>query len=187
MCFCCRVVAGQLGLPLVPVVALCEYRVGDEVHRRLRAYKDAPLAEERAGCRRRLVADLAGAWADARHVSRLGSWAVVTTVPSTGRPAPAPVEALVDAVPGMGERHLRLLVRGPGDGGHLRAARDLFAPAPGVDRAGLADLPVLLVDDTTTTGATAQSAAAALRLAGARVAGVLVLGRALAPSVGDHR
>jgi predicted amidophosphoribosyltransferase len=32
-----------------------------------------------------------------------------------------------------------------------------------------------------TTGARAQSAAAALRLAGARVVGILVVGRALAP------
>jgi hypothetical protein len=36
---------------------------------------------------------------------------------------------------------------------------------------------VLLVDDTWTTGASAQSAAAALKLAGARAVGVLVIGR----------
>ena len=62
-----------------------------------------------------------------------------------------------------------------------QAHREAFAPAPGVDRAGLNDLTVVVIDDTTTTGAAAQSAAAALRLAGARVVGVLVLGRALAP------
>jgi predicted amidophosphoribosyltransferase len=57
----------------------------------------------------------------------------------------------------------------------------VFTPDTGVDRAGLADLSVLIFDDTTTTGAAVQSAAAALRLAGARVVGALVMGRALAP------
>jgi orotate phosphoribosyltransferase len=58
----------------------------------------------------------------------------------------------------------------------------VFDLAPGVDRAGLIDLPVLVFDDTTTTGAAVQSAAAALRLAGAQVVGALVMGRALAPA-----
>ena len=53
-----------------------------------------------------------------------------------------------------------------------------------MDRAGLAGLPVLVFDDSVTTGARAQSAAAALRLAGARVVGILAVGRALAP-IGD--
>jgi predicted amidophosphoribosyltransferase len=104
---------------------------------------------------------------------------VVATVPSSSRPGVAPVEALAEGVPGLAERHLRLLVRGPGDLGHLAAERTAFVPAPGVDRAGLAGLPVLVFDDTTTTGASVQSAAAALRLAGARVVGALVVGRAL--------
>ena len=68
----------------------------------------------------------------------------------------------------------------------LRAGRDVFATAPGVDRAGLDDLPVLVFDDTVTTGAAAQSAAAALRLAGARVVGVLAMGRALAAASGGR-
>jgi hypothetical protein len=183
LCFCCRTVAGQLGLPLVPLVALAEYRTGDPRHRRLRGYKDSPVAEERARHRARLAAELAR-WADdgtAAGGGRPGGWAVVTTVPSSRRPGPAPVEELVDAVPALAARHLRLLVRGAVASRHLAADRRSFALAPGVDRGGLADLPVLVIDDTTTTGAAAQSAAAALRLAGARVAGIVVLGRALAP------
>ena len=55
-----------------------------------------------------------------------------------------------------------------------------------MDRAGLASLPVLVFDDTSTTGAAAQSAAATLRLAGARVVGSLVMGRALAAVTPDR-
>lgn len=185
VCFCCRTVAAQLRLPLVPLVALSEYRVGDRSHRRLRSYKDGPVAEARDRSRDDLVAELARAVARPDGpTARLGRWAVVTTVPSTARPGAAPAERLVDRVPGLAERHLRLLVRGRGSGGHLRAAREVFALAPGVDRAGLAGLPVLVFDDTTTTGASAQSAAAALRLGGARVVGILAMGRALAPGSG---
>jgi len=176
-------VAGQLRLPLVPLVALCEYRVGDGTHRRLRAYKDAAVAEVRDRSRVELVDQLAVRCDGGLDgpVGRLVPWAVVTTVPSTSRPGGAPAEGLADAVPFLADRHRRLLVRGPGTGGHLRAGRDVFTLAPGVERAGLADLPVLVFDDTTTTGAAAQSAAATLRLAGARVVGALVMGRALAP------
>ncbi len=186
VCFCCGTVAGQLRLPLVPLVALAEYRVGDTTHRRLRAYKDGPVAESRDRSQAVLVAELARALAHPRTgpTSRLDPWEVVTTVPSSARPGGAPAERLVDRVPRLGEHHLRLLVRGCGGGGHLRAGRDVFDLAPGVDRAGLAGLPVLVFDDTTTTGASAQSAAATLRLAGARVVGILVMGRALAPAAG---
>jgi predicted amidophosphoribosyltransferase len=179
VCFCCRTLAGQLHLPLVPLVALTEYRVGDPTHRRLRAYKDAPVAEDRERCRAELVAELARRCVDLP--TALGAWTVVTTVPSSTRPGGAPAERLVDGVPQLAERHLRLLVRGRGRGGHLQAGRDVFAPDIGIDRAGLADLSVLVFDDTTTTGASVQSAAATLRLAGARIVGALVMGRALAP------
>ena len=182
VCFCCRLTARQLCLPLVPVVVMADYRVGDPDHRRLRGYKDGRTAEMRARYRRELVSCLE-AWT-ALHggalVGRVGPWSVVTTVPSTRRPGPAPAEALVDGVPDLADRHLRLLGRGVGALDHLQAARDGFAPLPGVDRAGLDGLPVLLFDDSLTTGARAQSAAAALRLAGGRVVGILAVGRALA-------
>jgi len=176
-------VAEQLGLPLVPLVALVEYRVGDRTHHRLRGYKDDPVHEVRAQCRRHLVDELSRSMAvRRRHLDRqLGTWSVVTTVPSSCRPGPAPAERLVEGVPELASRHMRLLVSGPGSVGHLHAHRTGFALAPGVDRAGLAGLAVLVFDDTTTTGAAGQSAAAALRLAGAQVVGVLAMGRALTP------
>jgi hypothetical protein len=183
VCFCCGLTARQLGLPLVPVVVMADYRVGDADHRRLRGYKDGRTAEVRARYRHELVSFLA-AWTAVHAVAlvgRTGPWSVVTTVPSTRRPGPAPAEALVDGVPDLADRHLRLLGRGKGALDHLQATRDGFAPLPGVDREGLDGLPILVFDDSVTTGARAQSAAAALRLAGGRVVGILAVGRALAP------
>ncbi len=188
LCFCCRRVAGQLGLPLVPVVALCEYRVGDRTHQLLRGYKDAPVAEARAACRRRLAAELGGAVAqpDRPPLGRLGRWDLVAAVPSSHRPGPAPVEALIESVPSLAAVHRRLLGRGPAVVDHLVADRKGFALLAGTGPDVGRDRRVLLVDDTTTTGARAQSAAAALRLSGGEVAGVLVLGRALAARDGGH-
>ena len=183
VCFCCRLTSRQLALPLVPVVVTAEYRVGDGRHHLLRGYKDGATPEARSRCRTTLVSELA-AWTSVHGpdvLRRTGPWSVVTTVPSTRRSGPGPAEALVDGVPALADRHLPLLGRGSGPLDHLVASRDGFAPLPGVDRAGLGGLPVLVFDDSFTTGARAQSAAAALRLAGARVVGILAVGRALAP------
>ena len=172
--------ARQLGLPLVPTVAMAEYRVGDTLHGRLRGYKDAP----EAGVRERPPGRPGpgpGGLAVGRHPRRVASatGTVVAPVPSTRRPGAPPAGALLDGVPALGGHRLDLLGRGRRAADHLDARRDGFALLPGVDRAGLAGLPVLLFDDSVTTGARSQSAAAALRLAGARVVGVLAVGRAL--------
>jgi hypothetical protein len=162
-------------------VVVGDYRLGDDGHTRLRGYKDAPTPALRDGHRGVLARQLTG-WLDgggAAALDRLGPWAVVTPVPSTRRAGPAPAGRLLDDVPALAERHLELLGRGRGAPDHLVACRDGFAPLPGVDRAFLAGLPVLVFDDSLTTGARSQSAAAALRLAGAHVVGVLAVGRAL--------
>ena len=180
-CFCCAVLVRRLGLPLAPLEAVATYRTGDDLHRRLRGYKDAPVAEARAACTRRL-ATLVQGWLDDRAGDfRFGAWDLVATVPSTRRPGPSPVDALVAAVPTLAPQLIGgLLVRGPGRLDHLVADRRGFAvePAAGERAAGRR---VLVVDDTVVTGARAQSAVAALRDAGLRPAGVLVVGRALAP------
>ena len=58
---------------------------------------------------------------------------------------------------------------------HFRVARSLRCQS------------VLLIDDTWTTGASAQSAAAALKLGGAGSVGVLVIGRHVREGYGDNR
>ena len=150
------------------------------------AYKDAAGGRGRASASRRSWSTELTRGCDRRPGRRpggpAGPWAVVTDGPvvapagrrrrrgawSTGCPA------LAGATSGSWS----------GDGapaGTCGPAGTCSPRPPGVDRAGLAGLPVLVFDDTTTTGAAVQSAAAALRLAGARVVGALVMGRALAP------
>ena len=166
----------QLQMPLAPVVAMAEYRVGDRLHRRLRGYKDAPVAEARHACAAEL-AGLVGRWMAANptrlHRPVRVPWDVVATVPSSARPVGAPADALVVRVPDLARAAPTLLVRGPEPTDHLRAARRGFEVAPAVDRdAGSGSRRVLVFDDSITTGARAQSAAAALRMAGADVVGM---------------
>jgi hypothetical protein len=174
-CFCCRTVARQLRVPLVPLVSVVTAARRGASARRLRAYKDSPVAEHRSEVAAALV-DLVRRWLAAGGRVPPGT---VVTVPSTSRPAPPPVDRLVAAVPELADRWAPgALMAGPGRSDHLLACRDGFRIRPGrvellrARRAGTA----VVVDDTYTTGARAQSAAATLRLAGIRVSGILVVG-----------
>ena len=99
----------------------------------------------------------------------------VSVVPSgRGRPGRHPLAALI--TPYLALPAATLVTAGPADlgcreldPGRFRATQ----PLPGA--------AVLLLDDTWTTGSTAQSAAVALRAAGARHVAVVVLGRHLSP------
>jgi adenine/guanine phosphoribosyltransferase-like PRPP-binding protein len=186
LCFCCTTVTRQLRLPLVPVATVADYRLGDPLHRCLRGYKDAPLAEARRVHVLRLQAML-GAWvAGDRTAPRFGRrWDAVVTVPSSRRPTGAPVDAVVCGVPGLVGRLAPVLVRGPTPTDHLVASRWGFETAEGIDPSWHRGRRVLVVDDTIITGARAQSAAATLRLHGAEVIGVLALGRVLPPAAVD--
>ena len=183
LCFCCGLLVRQLQLPLVPVRSVVEFSVGDRTHRSLRGYKDAPVDQ----ARRHYTAQLSrmvDAYLDsrARDLSAWsdGGWEWVTTVPSSSRPSGSPVDVLVSGSRHLGPDHRILLRRGVGPTDHLAASRRGFELADGIDRERLRGRRVLVVDDTLVTGARAQSAAAALRLAGAEVVGVLTIGRTLA-------
>jgi hypothetical protein len=190
LCFCCDTTVHQLQLPLAPVLAIAEYRTGDGLHRRLRGYKDAPVAEARHACTAEL-ARLVRSWLAAdptRLTDRFGSrWDVLATVPSTTRPGVAPTEALVNQVPDLVRGHRRLLERGPEPIDHLLADRRGFEVPPDVDRSWLRTRRVLVFDDSITTGSRAQSAVAALRMAGAQVVGILAVGRAIGGAPVDRR
>jgi hypothetical protein len=171
-------------MPLVPVVSVTTYRLGDELHRTLRRYKDAPSATTRQHCVDR-CANLLAAFVHGHRqgIEALagGPWDTVVTVPSSTRPGRPPVDAVVVAVSSLAVDHRRLLVRGPGHMGHLQPSRSGFVVDPRVDRASLGKHSALVVDDSYTTGARAQSAATALRLVGMRVGAILALGRVVAP------
>lgn len=180
LCFCCDTLARQLQLPLVPLVAIAEFEPGDALHRRLRGYKDAAVVEVRAAHTARLAAMLEawlGTGAARRHLGPADEWDLVVTVPSSSRPAGDSVAAVVEAVPILAGRRRSVLRRGPAPTGHLRAARQGFVLRPDLASHGLFKTRVVLFDDSVVTGARAQSAAAALRLAGAQVLGVVALGR----------
>ena len=120
---------------------------------------------------------------------------LILPVPSSSRPGQAPL----DRVPDLGRQLSRyssgpvpalwcptLLERTGEPVGHMRAtARAFTVPAwagPVVARAR-----ALLIDDTYVSGARAQSAAAALRLAGATRVVIVPLGRVIRPDLlADH-
>lgn len=109
----------------------------------------------------------------ARHVGA-ERFDLITTVPSTsGRPGTHPLDDLVSkVVVGSGDRYVPLLALGASAAAHRGFAVDRFAVS-----AAPTGRTVLIIDDTWTTGAHAQSAAAALKAAGARGVGILAIGR----------
>jgi hypothetical protein len=183
VCFCCRRVRMAVGVPLAPVVPLSLCLVPGPLHTLLRAYKDAHVPEARRRGRTALQLLLAAFLR--RHegciAALIGGRAdLYVPVPPSQRPGPPPLEELTRAcelsqaawAPG-------LLCRGRGALGHLRASARGFGVDPGRRRM-IEGRRVVLVDDTLTTGARAQSTAVALRTARARTA-VVVLGRVLRP------
>lgn len=102
---------------------------------------------------------------------------LVTTVPSSDpdRDETHPLRAIVGELAGpTRDRHQRLLRRTDRSVGPRAQDPGKFAATR-----GLSGQPVLLIDDTWTTGANAQSAAAALKAAGAGPVAALVIGRHL--------
>ena len=103
----------------------------------------------------------------------LDSFQIITSIPSTNnRVGPHPLQTLVsEIVVGSGDRYRDLLVTARTDLGR-EVSTDRF-----VVTGRLRGQKVLLVDDTWTTGARAQSASAALKLAGAERVGFVAIGR----------
>ena len=120
----------QLRMPLAPVLAIAEYRLGDGLHRRLRGYKDAPVAEARHAC----AAELAGrvrSWlaADPHPPAPLGSGPVGMWWPRFPPPPVrrvAPAEVLVSQVPDLARGHRQAA------GARARAHRPPAGRPPGL-------------------------------------------------------
>jgi hypothetical protein len=147
--------------------ALASYkRLDGDSARRLRAELAAVLWRF-LGAHEQCLARAAGA----------DAFTLVTTVPSgsAARDATHPLRHIVAHVVGpTRERHARLLARSDVACEPRAFAAERFRPIR-----QLHGEPVLLIDDTWTTGASAQSAAAALKAAGAGSVAAVVIGRHL--------
>jgi predicted amidophosphoribosyltransferase len=182
-----RCYACARGGDVLDLVAAISYSVaGEQLHHTLAAYKrqparwTRPLAHQIAAVLwRHLAAHESCLAAGTRTGTATGTAAfpLVTTVPSgrSARTDQHPLQTIVGELVGpTRERHEPLLTRT----GEAVALHE-FSPDRFVATRRLDGEPVLLVDDTWTTGSNAQSAAAALKRAGAGPVAALVIGRHL--------
>jgi glutamine phosphoribosylpyrophosphate amidotransferase len=154
----------------------------------LMGYKEAPVAEARARFGpivRSLTAAFLRAHEDCIAALVGGRPDFVLPVPSTVRPGGSPIARIPglaadveSALPGV--RWTGLLCRTSEPVGHMRPSARAFAVPPTL-RCRVADRRLILLDDTYVSGARSQSAAAALRRAGACSVVVVCLGRVLRP------
>jgi hypothetical protein len=153
---------------------------GEQLHHVLASYKRLPgrvprrFTVELAAVLWRFVAAHEACVSNAAGTTGFG---LVTTVPSSNweRDAHHPLREIVGtlAAPTRG-RFERVLVRAP-----TPSATRTFDPTKYTPTRPLDGEAVLLIDDTWTTGANAQSAAAALKAAGAATVAAVVIGRHL--------
>ena len=175
-CYACG--HGQLWLDAVAPISYSVAR--EQLHHALKGYKrlDGEVA-------RRFAVELAAVlWRHLvqheRCVARAAvaeRFELVTTVPSSdpARDPCHPLHRIVgELVAPTRERYQRLLEPGSAD-----AATHEFHPGKFAAARELDGSSVLLIDDTWTTGANAQSAAAALKSAGAERVAAVVIGRHL--------
>ncbi len=175
-CFACSIIPSQLDV-VVPI----SYSVAHEqLHHVLAGYKRLEGFPARrytrvlAAILWRFLARHEQCVADAAGARRFD---LVTTVPSADgdRDARHPLRLIVDQLVGPTRgRHQRLLACAG-----VESAPRKFDPHRYLATRALDGERILLIDDTWTTGANAQSAAAALRTAGAGTVAAVVIGRHL--------
>lgn len=167
---------GQVSRPCDTVVPVSLYSIPSQLHHVLRQYKDA----RRAGLDVQAIALLMYFLGLHGHCIEAvgGAWDFVTNVPSSsGRSGTHPLVKAMAMVPALHAQYRDVLSRGPGKLGHLIASDDGFEVT-----AKIRGQRVLVVDDTYTSGARAQSAASAIALAGASVSAVVAVGRVIEPA-----
>lgn len=186
VCHSCALTISQVSHPIRGVVPVSLYQAPGPLWQVLRCYKDGPRPAR--GQLTIQVAAILGRFT-ARHLRCLatllgGPPDVITSVPSTrgpARPGRHPLESAITAVTALARLHRPLLVPGPAVTGHNQAGDGMFRVT-----GPLAGERVLLIDDTFTTGARLQSAASALRGAGAAEVAALTVGRVIWPGRNEN-
>lgn len=175
-CYSCA--HGQLWLDAVAPISYSIAR--EQLHHVLRGYKrlgGAPAQRLMVGLAAVLWRYLAQHEHCLSEATGTNGFGLVTTVPSSDRARDQqhPLREIVGNLAGPTRaRHERLLIRS-----EKPVDRRSFDPEKYQVTREFAGDEVLLVDDTWTTGANAQSAAAALKVAGAGVVAAVVIGRFL--------
>jgi hypothetical protein len=178
-CYQCDLALSQAGELLADAVAPIAYAIrGGELAHDLWRYKSdrADAAEAAARLRALLGGYLAehgeSVW---RAAGMAAGPAAVAAVPSgRGRPGGHPLPGLVRSCVGLPLVGLSVV---PEEAAHVRGVDPRWLRVDGP--VGGAD--VLVIDDTWVSGGSAQSAAVALKLAGARRVALIVIGRHVNP------
>lgn len=170
---------GQLSQPCPLIVPISLYEVGHQLHYQLRNYKDGSSAIARDFLIK--TAAMLGYFLQLHSECIAGAaggpWDVITSVPSsTERKGEHPLVRAINLLPDVRDEYESLLERGEGPIGHLLASDEGYRPLR-----TLTGERVLLIDDTFTSGARAQSAASALSIAGATVTAIVPIGRVISP------
>lgn len=171
--------------PLDLIVPISLYRVGEQLHTVLKDYKRSPSERVRerhlyqvAATLHRFIRDHGSCVVSA--ASR--EWDTVTIVPSKSpRTDPHPLEKAIKLGKALGAQYEALLAPDQPE-----KIERVYGDIRGFKTTGdVRGRQVLLLDDTFTSGATFQSAAARLALDGADVVAGIVIGRVI--STGDAR
>ena len=183
-CYQCDLAHARCGRLLADVIAPVAYAVkGGRLAGDLWRYKSGTPGAAEAGAR--LAAMLAEylrehgdqVW---RAAGMAAAPELVAAVPSgQGRPGPHPLLGIVTSCVDV---PIVPLTVAPGTAPRGRGLADGVAASWLTVRGAVAGTDVLLVDDTWVSGSSAQSAAAALKAAGARRVALVVLGRHVDPA-----
>ncbi len=190
ICWSCHVVRRQLGIELTRTVPISLFAPGTLLHELLVGYKAAPsrrVRADRQASLSRLLGEFFSLHLRCLLGPVLGDHAVTLAVPVPSSSAPRPswggehpliglIGTSLATEPGL--LLAPVMARGTEPLGHLRASRRGFRLV-----APVAGRRVLVVDDTYTSGARSQSAAAALASGGAEVVAIVPIGRLIHP---DH-
>lgn len=179
ICYACNQALSALGDGVADVVSFVSLApAGEQFARELYTYKKESVPPAIRGPRLIGLAAVLWKWLSIHerclcHQLGVSQFDIVTSVPSTSGRASHPLEELVSGIVGGTEsRYEGLLKVQRTDLGQREQAPDRY-----VATRSLKNTRVLVVDDTWTTGAHAQSASTALKAAGADAVGVVVLGR----------